>query len=71
MIQFEYLGGAFKHFLFSHLLGKIPILTNIFQGIQGGWNHQLDIFRLFFKMGGFSKPLFHLIDQVTLRDQRT
>ena len=38
-----YLGGGFKHFLFSPL-GKIPILTNIF---QLGWNHQLDrIFKL-------------------------
>ena len=34
------LGGGFKHFLFSSLLGeKIPILTNIF---QRGWNHQLE-----------------------------
>ena len=34
-----YLGGGFKYFLFSSQnLGKIPILTNIF---QRGWNHQL------------------------------
>ena len=33
------LGGGFKYFLFSpRKLGKIPILTNIF---QMGWNHQL------------------------------
>ena len=33
------LGGGFKDFLFSpRKLGKIPILTHIF---QRGWNHQL------------------------------
>ena len=32
-----YLGCGFKYFLFSPYLGKIPILTNIF---QMGWNHQ-------------------------------
>ena len=32
------LGGGFKYFLFHPYLGKIPILTNIF---QMGWNHQL------------------------------
>ena len=32
------LGGDFKHFYFHPYLGKIPILTNIF---QMGWNHQL------------------------------
>ena len=32
------LGGGFRYFLFSPYLGKIPILTNIF---QRGWNHQL------------------------------
>ena len=31
------LGGGFKYF--DPYLGKIPILTNIF---QRGWNHQLD-----------------------------
>ena len=31
------LGGGFKYVLFSPYLGKIPILTNIF---QMGWNHQ-------------------------------
>ena len=32
-------GGGFKYFFNFHLyLGKIPILTNIF---QMGWNHQL------------------------------
>jgi len=29
--QIDILGGGFKHFLFSPHLGKIPILTNIFQ----------------------------------------
>ena len=31
------LGGGFKYFYFHPYLGKIPILTNIF---QMGWNHQ-------------------------------
>ena len=31
------LGGGFKDFYFHPYLGKIPILTNIF---QMGWNHQ-------------------------------
>ena len=37
---YDQLAGGFKYFLFSpRKLGKIPILTNIF---QGGWfNHQL------------------------------
>ena len=35
----ELLGGGFKHFYFHPYLGKIPILTNIF---QMGWNHQPD-----------------------------
>ena len=34
------LGGGFKYFFFHPYLGKIPILTNIF---QMGWNHQLEI----------------------------
>ena len=34
------LGGGFKYFYFYPYLGKIPILTNIF---QRGWNHQLVI----------------------------
>ena len=34
------LDGGFKHFFFHHYLGKIPILTNIF---QVGWNHQLGL----------------------------
>ena len=34
-----YLGGGFKYFHFHPYLGKIPILTNIF---EMGWNHQLD-----------------------------
>ncbi len=40
----ELLGGGFTYFLFSpRTLGKIPILTNIF---QGGWNHQLDYYSI-------------------------
>ena len=35
----EKLGGGFKYFYFHPYLGKIPILTNIF---QRGWNHQLE-----------------------------
>ena len=33
-----FLGGGFKYYYFHPYLGKIPILTNIF---QWGWNHQL------------------------------
>ena len=36
----SFLGGGFKHFYFYRYLGKILILTNIF---QRGWNHQLDL----------------------------
>ena len=36
------LGGGFKYFYFHPYLGKIPILTNIF---QMGWNHQPVNFR--------------------------
>ena len=36
----QYLGGGFKYFLFSSYLGKVPILTDIF---QMGWNHQADM----------------------------
>ena len=35
------LHGGFKYFLFPPYLGKIPILTNIF---QRGWNHQPVLF---------------------------
>ena len=41
------LGGGFKYFYFHPHLGKIPILTNIF---QRGWNHQLVVFRWIFKV---------------------
>ena len=35
-----WLGRVFKYFFYFHpCLGKIPILTNMF---QRGWNHQLD-----------------------------
>ena len=43
----RWLGGGFKYFLFPPLLGKIPILTNIF---QRGWNHQLDDADVFFSL---------------------
>ena len=43
-----YLGGGFKYFYFHPYLGKIPILTNIF---QLGWNHQLVTLWL----GGFGR----------------
>ena len=33
-------GGNSNIFYFHHYLGKIPILTNIF---QRGWNHQLEM----------------------------
>ena len=33
------LGGGFNLFNFHHYLGKIPILTNIF---QRSWNHQVE-----------------------------
>ena len=36
-ISQTHLGGGFKYFFFHPYLGKIPILTNIF---QMGWNHQ-------------------------------
>ena len=40
MLKTTGLGGGFKHFLFSSLLGEDePDLTNIF---QTGWNHQLE-----------------------------
>ena len=39
----DHLGGGFKYFYFYTYLGKIPILTNIF---QMGWNHQLVMFHI-------------------------
>ena len=36
-----YLGGGLKYFLYHPYLGKIPILTNIF---QVGWKHQLGMY---------------------------
>ena len=43
----HFLGGGFKHalFIFYPYLGKIPMLTNIF---QRGWNHQVVLFTTFF-----------------------
>ena len=38
VLAINHLGGGFI-FFFHPYLGKIPILTNIF---QMGWNHQLD-----------------------------
>ena len=45
--KYQRLGGGSKYFLFSPLayLGKIPILTNIF---QLGWNHHLEDFDFWF-----------------------
>ena len=47
-------GGSFQIFLEfpPWKLGKISILTNIF---QMGWNHQLDEFSHFFKAAGFAR----------------
>ena len=42
MISQAGLGGGFKDFYFHPYLGKIPILTNIF---QMGWNHQLGVLK--------------------------
>ena len=42
--SYDYLGGGFNYFLCSIYLGKIPILTNIF---QMGWSHQLAMTRAF------------------------
>ena len=39
-VTIHILGGGFKYFYFHPYLGKIPILTDIF---QMGWNHQPDI----------------------------
>ena len=47
--KMKVLGGGFKYFLFSLYLGKIPILTNIF---QRGWNHQLEM-KVSFKLHSF------------------
>ncbi len=50
----QLLGGGFKYFLFSsRSLGKIPILTNIF---QRGWNHQLVIFESWFMKKTWMDP---------------
>ena len=42
----EILGGGFKYFYFDPYLGKITILTNIF---QMGWNHQPEFVKDFFE----------------------
>ena len=50
IISYELAVGGFKYVLFSpRKLGKIPILTNIF---QRGWNHQLDYHAIFVFWGG-------------------
>ena len=59
------LGGGFKYFLFSSFhpyLGKIPILTNIF---QMGWNHQLDWYIHMFGSYEFSEQIVCLKMSVT------
>ena len=53
--QDSFLGGGFKYFLFSPLLGKWSNLTNIF---QMGWNHQLEISAPFPWIPMFSKKCF-------------
>ena len=51
-----FLGGGFKHFLFSpRTLWKIPILTNIFQ--LGWFNHQPVLVGPYFLEDVFKKPL--------------
>ena len=60
------LGSGFKHFYFHPYLGKIPILTNIF---QRGWNHQLVIVNLsivWVMSGGFGSlaPCVDPIDPI-------
>ena len=48
------LEGPGIHTLFATYLGKIPILTNIF---QGGWNHQLVICNIYvFSLTDFPYP---------------
>ena len=47
------LGGGLKYFfIFTPHLGKIPILTNIFQ--MGWFNHQLVVEFLTFQHGGWA-----------------
>ena len=43
-----YLGGGFKYFLFSPLLGEMIHFDYFF---QMGWNHQLDIQRFLCEFG--------------------
>ena len=38
VMNLSFLGCVLKHFYLYHYLGKIPILTNLF---QMGWDHQL------------------------------
>ena len=47
-------GGGFKDFLFHPYLGKIPILTNIF---QMGWNHQVVLVTYYLKLLAIISPL--------------
>ena len=43
----EILGGGFKYFYFDPYLGKITMLTNIF---ERGWNHQLEFVKAFWNL---------------------
>ena len=58
-----------KSFYFHPYLGKIPILTNIF---QMGWNHQLDKTCCFFPSIDFTNDVAFLVSQVsfTLQSSR-
>ena len=55
----EKLGGGFNFFNVHPHLGKIPMLTNIF---QRGWNHQLEkagrCFRMFWRCRMLSAAIF-------------
>ena len=52
------LGGGFKHLFYFHpYLGKVPILTNVF---QRGWNHQL-IYCLGIRLEEANKILWSLV----------
>ena len=54
--RIKFLVGVFNMFYLHPYLGKIPILTNIF---QRAWNHQLDLFGRMFLFCFFSIPIAH------------
>ena len=41
-VEVVWLGGGFKHVLFSPNMGKVPILNTLGNMFQRGWNHHLD-----------------------------